>query len=90
MTPPKTTQQKVFHLLLKSEIGLSERNLSLNGFRSRINEIRNILLSQGIILHYRWHSFKNEFGHAGQYKQHFIESKDKKKAEKVYETLVKR
>jgi len=90
MTPPKTTQHKVFYLLLKSEIGLSERNLSLNGFRQRITEVRNILLSQGIILHYRWRSFKNEFGHAGQYKQHYIESKDKKKAAKIYETLVKK
>ena len=90
MTAPKTTQQKVFYLLLKAEIGLSERNLSLNGYRQRLSEVRHILAKNCITLHHRWKSFKNEFGHKSQYMQHFIADKNKKKALKIYESLCKK
>ena len=82
--------QKVFSLLLKAEIGLSERNLSLNGYRQRLSEVRHILSASGIMLKHRWKPFKNEFGHKGQYMQHFIAKKDKKKAAKIYESLLKK
>jgi len=81
---------KVFFALIKSEIGVAERNFSMNGFRMRITEVRQELASEGIHLHHRLKKFKNEFGHEGCYRQHYIEKKDKRAAREIYKKVLQK
>lgn len=90
MTKPNSTLTKVFHALLNKHRGISERDFQLNGYRQRLSTIRDLLLSQGVVLHDQWVKFENEFKHKGQYKKYFILPADLDKATEVYETIVKK
>jgi hypothetical protein len=81
---PKTQKQKILLALIESNKGISERQFSYNGFRQRLSELRRYLN-----IKFTWKKFKNEFGHPGQFKIHWLTNDEKKKAISVYLKIVK-
>lgn len=76
---PRSQLAEVLHgLITKNEI--SEADYRLNGFRSRLTDLRKL----GLNIRDKWKSFVSKHGHPGQYKAHYLWQIEKKKAEKLY------
>lgn len=69
---------------LISTKGVSEQQLGINGFRTRISELRAYLPIQ-----YRIIKFVTRFGKPSQFKEHYLKYNDKRKAIKLYKELNK-
>jgi hypothetical protein len=85
LSPPRNQKALILKRLIDGEM-ISERDTVYNGFRTRISELR---LDHNVPIRFNWKPFKNEFGHEGKYKVHYILSVDKELCEKIYETINK-
>lgn len=84
LEPPKNQLAEVLHgLLTRNEI--SERDYSLNGFRSRLSNLRK----KGLDIQSKWKDFTSKYGNPGKYKVHYLLSIDLEKAEKIYQEINK-
>lgn len=85
LSPPKNQKAKLLRRLIMDEM-ISERDEKMNGFRTRISELR---LDHGVPIRFNWKAFTNEFGHEGKYKVHYILTIDKELCEKIYQEINK-
>lgn len=85
LSPPKNQKAVILKRLIEGEM-ISERDTVYNGFRTRISELR---LDYGVPIRFNWKAFKNEFGHEGKFKVHYILSVDKEDCEKIYDKINK-
>lgn len=80
LPPPKNQKAKILRRLILSK-SVSERDFSLNGFRSRLHELK---VHDGVNIQYTPIPFKNEFKHTGVYRERFIPDRSKPKAVRIY------
>lgn len=78
--PAPTNQlQKVLLALIEYNDGVSEKDYRINGFRSRISDLRKWLNIKHTVI-----PFTNEFGRSGTYRRHWIMNDEKQKAIDLY------
>lgn len=83
--PAPTNQlQKILLSLINSDKGISEREFNLNGFRTRISDLRKWLNIKHTEI-----PFTNEFGRSGTYRKHWLMNSEKEKAVQLYLQLQK-
>jgi hypothetical protein len=85
LAPPKNQKAKILGRLIAGEM-LSERQENMNGFRTRISELR---MDHEVPIRFNWKPFTNEFGHEGKYKVHYILSVDTELCMQIYERINK-
>ena len=77
---PVNQKAYILHSLLNRE-SLSEQDYKINGFRSRISNLR---LDDGVNIQYTQKDFINEFGRKRKYHDHYIPEPDQEDAVKIY------
>ena len=79
---PTPLNQKAFilHTLLNKG-PVSERDFNMNGFRSRISDLR---LDYDLDIQHTLKDFTNEFGRKGKYREHFLSTDEYEKAIAAY------
>lgn len=82
---PKTNLANVLRKLIVSP-GLSEREMNINSFRTRISDLR---LKYDLNIRHVTKESKNQFGHKVLYRVHFLRDSDKRKALRVYKEINK-
>lgn len=81
---PHSQLAEVLHgLITKNEI--SEQDYRINGFRSRLTNLREL----GLNIRYQWKEFKSKHGHPGKYKTHYLWNREVPKAIKIYNRINK-
>lgn len=83
---PVNTTAQVFKGLIDHPF-ISERDFNLNGFRSRLTNIREALAPEGITLHFAVQEFTNEHGRKSSFRKHFLLECEKEKAKQVYNKI---
>ena len=91
LLPPPTNQKAKILLALinKPYISEGEDFNSLNGFRMRLSEIRQLLSEKGVTIHKAKKEFTSEFGESGWFYRHFLLGADLGKAVELYNYLNK-
>jgi hypothetical protein len=84
MQQPNSQTTHILYCLIKSSIGVTESDFNYHGFRSRISELRSKLVIKETVK-----PFKNVFGRDSHFKYHWITNSEKKKAIKLYNSLLK-
>ena len=84
--PPVNNTAEIFKALIE-ETSVSERQFSQNGFRARLTEIREALITEGITLHFATNDFINAYGRKSSYRSHFLLEIDKEAAKRVYDKI---
>jgi hypothetical protein len=82
---PNSQHSKILHDLISSDLGVTESDYKFHMFRGHISNLRKSLNIRHVE-----RSFKNTFGRKGKYRIHFIFNSEKKKAIKLYLSLVKK
>lgn len=82
---PKNQKAKILRALIVRPKGISERDFRLNGFRSRISNLRELGLNIRHIVVKKY----NEFGHPLWYRVHFLRESEKEKAIRIYNQINK-
>jgi hypothetical protein len=85
LVPPKNQKAKILKALIECN-EISERDFSMNGFRTRISELIN---DYDVPIQHQWKEFTSEFGNPGRYRVHYLLTIDLEKATKIYEQLNK-
>lgn len=80
---PRNQTTAILKQLINSG-GVSERQFSFNGFRTRLSELRN---NHGLEIKIRIIEFTNQFGRDSHYNEHYLTDFEKEKAVKLYEKL---
>lgn len=84
LAPPRSQLAEVLYgLIMENEI--SEGDYRINGFRSRLTNLRH----RGLDIQCKWKDFTSKYGNHGKYKVHYLFSIDKEKAEKLYQEINK-
>lgn len=86
LAPPVNNVADVFKGLIEHSF-ISERDFKLNGFRSRLTNIRELLAPEGITVHFAVQDFVNEHGRKSSFRKHFLYEIDKPKAIEVYNRI---
>lgn len=82
--PKSQLAEVLYGLIVKNEISERDFHESMNGFRSRLSELREYLNIRD-----QWKQFKSKYGHKGQHKVHYLWESEKKKAVKIYKQINK-
>jgi hypothetical protein len=85
LSPPKNQTCKILKWLIEGK-AITEQQASMNGFRTRISELKR---KHSVPIHFAWKKFTTEFGEESQCKAHFILEVDREAAIDVYEKLNK-
>ncbi len=80
LAKPTNTMAVLLSAMIRGKM-ISEGDIRLNSFRSRISDLR---LRYGLPIRHKDVSFKNGFGRSSHYRRHYILSVDREKALKVY------
>jgi hypothetical protein len=83
LSPPRNQTCKILLAMIQGRM-ITEQDFRINGFRTRISELR---LDYGLPIHFAWKEFTSEFGEPGKCKSHFILEVDREQAIEVYEKL---
>lgn len=82
---PKNQTCKILKALIEGR-SLTEQQTGMNGFRTRISELKR---DHRLPLHWAWKKFTSEFGEESQRKAHFLLDCDREAAIELYERLNK-
>jgi hypothetical protein len=85
LSPPRNQTCKILLAMIQGR-SVTEGDFRMNGFRTRISELR---LDYGLPIHSAWKTFTTEFNEPGRCKAHFILEVDREAAIEVYEKLNK-
>jgi hypothetical protein len=84
LTQPQSQLAEVLYGLI-TEPEITERDFFQNGFRSRLTDLRNL----GLQIRDRWKQKKNKFKRPCRFKVHYLWSIEKRKAERIYQSINK-
>jgi hypothetical protein len=85
LSPPRNQTCKILKALIEGKI-LTEQMTSMNGFRTRISELKRL---HQVPIHFAWKKFTSEFGEESQCKAHFILEVDRERCCEIYEKINK-
>jgi len=83
LSPPKNQMAYILHTLLNKKT-LSEQELSINGFRSRISDL---ITDYSVQIDFKIKTFTNRFGRKCFYRERFIKKENRQSAIEVYEKI---
>lgn len=83
LSKPKSQTAVILRALINRTRGISERSFQMNGFRSRLSDLRDM----GVNIRFVVKHYKNSLKHPSHYRQHFLRNPDKGKAMKVYQQI---
>ena len=73
--PPVNNTAEIFKALIERQ-SVSEKDFSQNGFRARLTEIREALITEGITLHFATNDFINAYGRKSSYRSCLLYTSD--------------
>lgn len=83
LPPPNSQTSEILYKMLTDNRGVSEQEFDINGFRSRISELRDVLNVKHVVK-----PFKNKYGRESNHRVHFLTNTEKKKAVRIYKEMV--
>lgn len=86
LSHPVNNVADVLKALIEKDF-ISERCFKLNGFRSRVSNIRDLLEPEGVTVHFAIKEFINEHGRKSSYREHFLLPQEKEIAVEVYNRI---
>jgi hypothetical protein len=82
---PNSQKKRILLGLIQSNKGISEQDFGWHSFRHHISVLRNDLL-----IKFTEVPFKSVYGNKNSYRRHWLTNSEKKKAIKLYLSLVKK
>lgn len=86
LTQPTNQTATILAAMIQYE-GISERDTSFNGFRTRISELKN---DYELPIKKKMIEFTNQFGRKSKYSFHYLDEIDRLDAANVYEKVNKK